>query len=405
MADEASVRVLRNQQPLDPVTAAFVDDDQEARYWEALATSPQRRGERIAVVAVLFYQLLALGDLVVTGLDDRFLWLLGVRTMGAAPLLVFLLAQRRWPGLVCDHRLVTALLALLMSSWVAIGLVSPDVGSVQHLSTGLLGLAIFVLVPNRVKCTTVVVGLGFVVWLVGNAILHGLQPGVEPWQAAVQRVLAFTACLAIGWASATAIGAAQRDAFLLLSHEQDTNGQLTTEISRRKEVERALLERANTDPLTGVSSRRCFLERLDHEMGRARRSRDPVALLLIDLDHFKVVNDRHGHAAGDEVLRQVSATFTEHVRVIDVVGRLGGEEFAVVMPGADIELASEAAERVRRQVSLLRIGVPGGEVTPTVSIGVVDCEVWTETVEDAVRRADLVMYEAKSAGRDRVVCG
>lgn len=405
MADEASMRVLRNQQRLDPVTAAFVDDDQEARYWAAVAASPHRRGERIAVVAVLFYQLLALGDLLVTGVDSRFLWLLLVRTMGAAPLLGFLLAQRRWPLLVCNHRLVTALLALLMSSWVAIGLVSPSVGSVQHLSTGLLGLAMFVLVPNRVERTTVVVGSGFFVWLVGNAVLHGFEPGAQPWQAAVTGVLAFTACLAIGWASATAIGAAQRDAFLLLSHERDTNDHLTTEISRRKEVERTLLERANTDPLTGVSSRRHFLERLDHELGRARRSRDPVALLLIDLDHFKAVNDRYGHATGDEVLRKVSATFSEHVRTIDVVGRLGGEEFAVVMPGADTELASEAAERVRRQVSLLRIAASGGEVTPTVSIGVVDCEVWTETVHDALRRADLVMYEAKSRGRDRVVCG
>lgn len=403
MADEASVRVLRNQQQLHPATAAFVDPDQEARYWDAVAASSGRRGERIAVVAIAFYQLLALGDLV-SGVNRTTVWSLALRTMGAVPLLAFLLLQRRRPRLICRHGLVTGLLALLMSSWVLAALVVPDVGSAQHLSTGLLGLAMFVLVPNKVEHTTVVVGSGFVVWVVGHAVVHGIDPGAEPWQVAVTRVLAFTACLGIGWASATAIGAAQRDAFLLLNHERETNGQLTTEISRRKEVERALLERANTDPLTGVSSRRHFLERVEHELGRARRSRDPIALLLIDLDYFKSVNDRYGHAAGDEVLRCVSATFREHVRTVDLVGRLGGEEFGVVMPGADVELASEAAERVRRQVSLLRIDVSGGDVRPTVSIGVIGCEVWTETVEDALRRADAVMYEAKTNGRDRVVC-
>lgn len=403
MTDEASVRVLRNQQRTHAVTAAFLDPDQEDRFWDAVAISGERRGERIAVVAIAFYQLLALGDLV-NGVNRTVMWSLASRTLGAAPLLVFLLLQRRYPRLICRHGLVTGLLALLMCSWIVAGLIVPDVGSAQHLSTGVLGLAMFVLVPNKVQHTTVVVGSGFVVWVVGHAIVHGIEPGAEPWQVAVTRVLAFTACLGIGWASATTIGAAQRDAFLLLNHERETNGHLTTEISRRKEVERTLLERANTDPLTGVSSRRHFLEQVQHELGRARRSRDPVALLLIDLDHFKSVNDRYGHAAGDEVLRRVSAAFREHVRTVDVVGRLGGEEFGVMMPGADAELASEAAERVRRQVSLLRIGVSGGEVRPTVSIGVIGCEVWTETVEDALRRVDGAMYQAKMGGRDRVVC-
>lgn len=164
-----------------------------------------------------------------------------------------------------------------------------------------------------------------------------------------------------------------------------------------------MVSRANLDPLTKIPNRRHFEEQAQDEFVRCQRTHQPMSLLLLDVDHFKWINDTHGHAAGDEVLRVFSDALAEQVRRIDVVGRLGGEEFAVVMPGADRERAEEAAERLRARVAGLRIDMPTGLVRLTVSIGVTECDVWTEHLAEALARADVAMYQAKTSGRDQVV--
>ena len=161
---------------------------------------------------------------------------------------------------------------------------------------------------------------------------------------------------------------------------------------------------ALTDELTGLYNRRYLLAHLDELIERINQGGTGVAILLFDIDHFKRVNDTHGHAAGDDVLRELAARATKSVRSVDLVARLGGEEFVVVMPETDIASAAEVAERLRLAVSKepLIVTATGKRLTVTVSIGVAASE-RGEDRDRLLRRADHALYSAKTGGRDRVI--
>ncbi|HYV50013.1 MAG TPA: GGDEF domain-containing protein [Myxococcaceae bacterium] len=171
---------------------------------------------------------------------------------------------------------------------------------------------------------------------------------------------------------------------------------------RLEEVNRRYQELATTDPLTGLRNRRYFQERLREECARADRAEQPLSLLMLDLDHFKGVNDTYGHPVGDDALAHVARLITGSVRSCDVACRVGGEEFAVLCPGAREEEARRVAERVRRALERtpLQVG-EGREVVLTGSLGLAVREPDGGT-EDLVRQADLALYRAKAAGRNRV---
>lgn len=172
---------------------------------------------------------------------------------------------------------------------------------------------------------------------------------------------------------------------------------------RNAELIRELERQVTRDPLTGLSNRRHFIATAQAELQRAARYRHPLALLMIDIDHFKPINDTHGHLAGDEVLKAVAEACAHAVRGQDCLARLGGEEFAVLMPETGLHQAQSAAERLREAVARLRCELPGGAVAPTVSIGVSMCAGSAETLSSLMRRADHAMYSAKGQGRNRVV--
>lgn len=171
----------------------------------------------------------------------------------------------------------------------------------------------------------------------------------------------------------------------------------------RERLERNL-EAAVTDALTGLHNRRYMAGQLQSLISRANHGGEPIAVLIIDLDHFKSVNDTFGHDVGDEVLREFAVRLATNVRAVDLPCRLGGEEFVVVMPGTSLEDAQRIAERIRRDISLEPIRVLGGRETLniTVSIGAA-ASVAGDTPETLLKRADQGVYEAKAGGRDKVV--
>jgi diguanylate cyclase (GGDEF)-like protein len=166
---------------------------------------------------------------------------------------------------------------------------------------------------------------------------------------------------------------------------------------RRSQAQLARL--VTQDQLTNVLNARAFADRLGQELERNRRYPRPLALMYMDLDNFKIINDTHGHQTGDAVLRLVADAMRSSVRQADVVGRLGGDEFAVLMPETDAQLADAAA---RRLVVGLR-NVFKGTPNVTASIGVVSCTATDASTDDLLRRADQAMYDAKKSGKDRVV--
>ncbi len=173
---------------------------------------------------------------------------------------------------------------------------------------------------------------------------------------------------------------------------------IRTNFEQRQELRRLSL----TDPLTDVANHGHLRDRATHEVARARRSSEPLSLLMIDVDHFKAVNDSFGHATGDAVLRSLAALFRRVVREIDVVGRMGGEEFAIVLPSTSLPAAVEVAERVRGAVEATRSFDEHGPVICTVSIGCAELTSSDDDVEALLRRADQALYDAKAAGRNRV---
>ncbi len=162
-----------------------------------------------------------------------------------------------------------------------------------------------------------------------------------------------------------------------------------------------LREQANTDELTSLPNRRHLLERMEQELRRANRSHTPLSLLMIDLDHFKRVNDNYGHLVGDTLLRHVAKEMCARLRMSDLIGRYGGEEFCVVLPDTDGRNANSVAEELRRTVAESPIQAPSGVVHITLSIGIAQwCE--GESLERWINRADEALYRAKSEGRDLV---
>jgi diguanylate cyclase (GGDEF)-like protein len=167
----------------------------------------------------------------------------------------------------------------------------------------------------------------------------------------------------------------------------------------RREREARVL--ASTDELTGLLNRRALLAHAEAAVLAARQQREPLVLLMIDADHFKQINDRHGHAFGDEVLRHLAQVLGTALRQRDRLGRLGGEEFAAVLPGAGAAQAGQIAERMREAVAATPARAPEGEAPCTVSIGVAELGP-EETVAQALQRADAALYAAKQAGRNAV---
>ncbi len=160
---------------------------------------------------------------------------------------------------------------------------------------------------------------------------------------------------------------------------------------------------AITDGLTGLSVRRHVLQRLQEECSRSARLGQPLSVAMIDLDHFKAVNDSHGHLVGDAVLRAVAARVRRAVREIDLAGRYGGEEFIVVLPGADREAALQVAERVQSAVASEPVQAYDEKVSVTISVGLTTVSGRTIVAEEVVDRADRALYAAKTSGRNRVV--
>jgi diguanylate cyclase (GGDEF)-like protein len=159
-----------------------------------------------------------------------------------------------------------------------------------------------------------------------------------------------------------------------------------------------------TDPLTHLYNRRYFYEVLKKEFGRAVRYQTPLALLLGDIDHFKRINDRYGHQAGDQVLKEVGKILSYNLRSSDSAFRYGGEEFALILPGTDLQGACYAGERYRHEISRHTVSFEGETISLTISFGVVSYpEIPAENEEEFVRKADLALYRAKEEGRNRVV--
>lgn len=179
---------------------------------------------------------------------------------------------------------------------------------------------------------------------------------------------------------------------------------IARDISEQKRMELELKRQAHVDYLTGVSNRRHFMEQAEQEFGRAARYDTPLSLFMLDIDFFKRINDSYGHKAGDAVLKKLADVCRKALREVDIVGRVGGEEFAIMLPETGLDEAVEVAERLREAIAVADVPLDGDGVSLhfTVSIGVTALTQGASNIDALMNRADKAMYKAKESGRDKV---
>ncbi len=178
----------------------------------------------------------------------------------------------------------------------------------------------------------------------------------------------------------------------------------TSNILKLRAATRELERLAATDPLTGAFNRRRFREVGNAELRRSKRHQHTFSVLMLDIDHFKAVNDTYGHGIGDTALKKTVTVIQGSLREQDTLGRLGGEEFAVIVPETGTEEAAVVAERIRASIAQIVIDTPDEPFSFTMSIGVSESDHNDDSVEDALARADKALYDAKEQGRNQVVC-
>ncbi len=175
-----------------------------------------------------------------------------------------------------------------------------------------------------------------------------------------------------------------------------------TDVTDRKNMELELERQAHIDYLTGINNRRHFMMLANNELRRDKRHHHDLSLLMFDVDHFKAINDQYGHQVGDHVLQKLVTECREHLRTEDIFGRIGGEEFAVLLPETGIEAAIEVAERLRTVTANTCLVLENGQAVHfTISVGATSCSC-IDDIDFLLSQADKALYNAKNSGRDKV---
>lgn len=182
-----------------------------------------------------------------------------------------------------------------------------------------------------------------------------------------------------------------------------TRDQLQASLKEQQKLAQKLEKLATTDSLTEIANRRHFLDLANKELHRTHRYSNGFSLLMLDLDYFKNINDTFGHGVGDEILKNMTKTTAECLRNVDIFGRLGGEEFAILLPETELSQAQNVAERIRKQIAQITFQVQDQMVSITVSIGITVYQAQDCKIEDILKRADHALYQAKKEGRNRIV--
>jgi diguanylate cyclase (GGDEF)-like protein len=293
------------------------------------------------------------------------------------------------------RRLLTSATATLTGSFLLVVAIRGTDPAHLDVSAALFGTAILLFVPIPLgRRVGIVTAFYAAFWLVAV-----LEWDTTPGRLAANLVVATLG----GIACAAHMERGARREYLLIDQLQRSNGNLSDQVDRHVSVERALTRLASEDELTGLLNRRAFFATVGDAVDREGRSGVAGAAILVDADRFKSINDDHGHDVGDRVLQGIALTLAHAVRTGDLVARIGGEEFAVYLPGARLPEARIVAERIRAAVAECAWTVARGSVTVTVSVGVAERSDG-EAVSEVLRRADNAMYRSKRAGGDRLVC-
>lgn len=375
----------------------FRDRKVEAAYREHIAPSMARHLRIALLVWAALLVLFGFLDYLALGSGGGFYHLMAGRLLSAITIVWLAWRVTRNSQLATDAYAVTALEILGFLLFFIIYFVRPDI-TVWNIGVTLIMLVgLYIFIPSRVKLASLAAGFG----IVGTLYTLSLKGATSASLIGLGFILALPTV--VGYVASLRLQIVQREQFALLRGMVDVNRALEGEIKRREELEVELKRQATTDPLTGLFNRRQYELLFERERERARRLDSRMSLCVLDLDHFKQINDKHGHDLGDQVLKHIAALFSQRLRQSDIVGRFGGEEFIMLLPDTDLAQAAIVVNRMREHLLASPLVTPEVTIALSATFGVTEVAADDQAIEDVIRRADKALYDGKQAGRNRVV--
>lgn len=395
MTSRTHPRAVETPAVIRPLVGEFADGALEQAFREStLAYVAAQQRFSLVVWAVLM--LVGIGlDYLFFGSVLQFWVLASYHVVIGSLLFAGSVAVKRTPTLALTGRMLMWLGLLCYPFFFCWTIWRADILPISIALIMLLQVALFLFLPWRVKVALPValfgaVGTSLSVWAIssnwGNNLLTAFLVVVPA---------------VVGYVFALRLQKTERQEFWLRRQWQDANSELQGEIARRIALQTELEHQAATDLLTGLPNRRACVTRLTAELARVQRSGEALSLSLFDLDHFKQVNDRYGHAVGDAVLRSVGQLCAHSFRGEDMAARIGGEEFLVLLPGSTAEQAQAVMGRFVSALAGLEIDIGTQTLRVTATAGVVQQA--GESLDALMAHVDAVMYAGKQAGRNRVV--
>lgn len=384
---------------LSPLTGEFRDAATEVAFREYIRPHWVQDTRRAFTMAALFYLAFSITDFLMLGAGDQYEIVLITRVMVTwCGLLIAFTADRYWHLLV-DGITPTLVVGLAMAGFLSITLLRPFDAGWHGMSMMVMLLGTYAFIPNRflpILVIALISTLAFLILMVDHFELSFRQVLIM--------CLLFLGMNLFGAFSAYRISRLNRQNFRDAQTLRHANQRLTEEVAARKRLEKDLIAQVHHDELTGLTNRRRFHELARQRMRQAEETGQSLSLLMLDVDYFKQINDTYGHLRGDEVLKALARVCQAHMSEDEVLARVGGEEFALLLPGIDADGARRLAEQIRTTVWQSPVSLADTAIHITVSIGVVQ---WKrqETLAELLGRADQALQAAKYNGRNRVEVG
>lgn len=377
-------------------TAEFAHPSTELAFREATHLARVRETRIAITIAALFYLAFAITDYLAVGMGEQYLLIFITRlSICGAGIAIALSAGRFWRALM-DGVTPTLVESLALAGFLSITLLRPYESGWHGMSLMVMLLGVYVFIPNRFLPATSVAVLSTLafIWF----LIEHFQP---PANYVLTLSLLLVALNLFGILTAHRISRLMREEYRDATILRRANERLSHEIEVRQRLEGELRELAHQDHLTGISNRRHFFDLADQAFTRTRASCAPLSLLIVDIDYFKQINDTYGHMHGDEVLKILVQVCRSALGEVDMLARLGGEEFVMLLPNADLAAASTLAERLRAEVQRTPVRLHEATLYFTISLGVAQ---WhpEESLLVLMRRADEALYLAKYNGRNRI---
>lgn len=380
-------------------TGEFRDPDRERAYLEKNQHTIARQMRLAVTVWAGLVLLFLLADLE-SMIDDASFLVSAVIRLGMVAVLAFFVWQvKRRPMLATQARWISALEVMGMTAFLAVYLIRPELSHWAFTLTLIMLVTTFVYIPNRIPAILAVTSYMGVSTVV---ILYHVD-SLAPSQIVSISIVTLMP-IGLGWGTAARTQVLQRTQFALWQQAQEVNATLSREVEERSRLQAELVHQATTDALTGLNNRRQYESLFQYELKRSLRTGQPLTLCIIDLDHFKQINDNWGHSVGDDVLKRVGQLCRDSFRATDILGRLGGEEFVALLPETDLPTAVVVAQRFVDKLASTTISedIPELRITATVGLAQRSDE---SHLDPLLKRADEALYVGKNAGRNQVVTG